>query len=213
MTEDYQTFFSSQFPDATARQQTVALPNTLWRIGVGDRFELRVVTQPELQKTFIEDKETSKVFGLADLQVGFKVNILKEKEGMPEVGFLSHLVMPTGTDGISGGEYGVINKLAVTHSLSEVHAVAWNIGYDYLGTGNGDLFYSLAWGIGLTDKVGVYLEPYGFIKNMEELNASADAGITYLINNNMQFDYSFGVGISQKMNYHSIGLSIMFPNL
>ncbi len=208
MTEGYAIPGGLITPTTEGRLQQVALPNTLWRLGVSKRFELRLVTQPELQKTYVDDVETNKVFGVADLQVGFKVNILEKKEGRSEIGFLSHLVVPTGTEGISGGEYGVINKLAVTHSLSENHNLAWNIGYDYLGTGNGDLFYSLSWAISLTEKVGVYLEPYGFVTDLDILVFNADAGFTYLINNNLQFDYSFGLGITEDMNYHAVGLSV-----
>lgn len=200
-----------QVPRRERRLETYAWPNTLFRIGIARRFELRVVTQPELQRTFNYNRETNQVFGLADLQVGFKVNLLQAKEGRPEIGFLSHVVLPTGTFGISGEEYGVINKLAVTHSLSETHTVAWNLGYDYLGTGNGNLFYSLAWGISISDRISIYLEPYGAIDNLSDLVASADAGFTYLLKDNMQFDYSFGLGITHEMNYHAVGLSVRLP--
>lgn len=212
MTEDFTDKISTVKPAVETREETYALPNTLFRIGIAERFELRVVTQPDLQRTLTFNKETNRSFGLADLEVGFKVNLLKAKEGRPEIGFLSHLVVPTGTDGISGEAYGVINKLAVTHSLSETHTLAWNLGYDYLGTGNGDFFYSLAWGIALSDRVGIYIEPYGFYENMEDLKASADAGFTYLFSDDIQFDYSFGVGLNHEMNYHSIGLSLRLGN-
>ncbi len=185
--------------------------NTLWRVGLADRFELRVVTQPEYGRLVGNGETQSEYGGLADLQLGFKVNILKAGEGHPEVGFLSHLVVPSGTDELSINGYGVINKLAVTHSLSQSHTLAWNIGYDYLGIGNGDLFYSLAWGVGLGDRLSIYFEPYGLLENMDDLVLNADAGFTYLLSDNIQFDYSFGVGISDEMNYHSIGLSLRLP--
>ncbi len=210
MTEDFETLIESQFPTTPTRQQTIALPNTLLRIGISERLELRVMTQAELQKDFINDIETRNVFGIADLQLGFKVNILKAKEGRPEIGFLTHVVLPAGTEGISGGEYGVINKLAVTHTLTQTHTLAYNIGYDFLGFGRGDLFYSLSWGISITDKVGIFIEPYGLIENMDLAVLNADAGFTYLINNDMQIDYSFGLGINNQMNFHSFGLSLRF---
>lgn len=185
--------------------------NTLWRVGLADRLELRVVTQPEYGRVVGKGETLSEASGLADLQLGFKVNIVKAGEGHPEVGFLSHLVVPTGSEGLTANRYGVINKLAVSHSLSNTHTLAWNIGYNYLGFGNGNLSYSLSWGIGLSDRLSVYLEPYGFAENMEDLLLNADAGFTYLLSDNLQFDYSFGVGINQQMNYHSIGASIRLP--
>ncbi len=71
------------------------------------------------------------------------------------------------------------------------------------------LLYS-SWGISITDKVGIFIEPYGLIENMDLAVLNADAGFTYLINNDMQIDYSFGLGISNQMNFHSFGLSLRF---
>ncbi len=209
----WQTFdLARSSSDQTRRIESFALPNTHFRLGLVENFELRVVTQPELLRSYVAGEEISRTAGLADLQLGFKWRIYSGENGGPEVGFLSHLVVPTGSDGLSIESYGVINKLAVTHSLSDKHSLAWNLGYDYLGEGNGDLFYSLAWGIGLSEKVGVYLEPYGFLVNLEEMVFNADAGLTYLLSDNMQFDYSFGLGLNEEMNYHSIGFSIRLPH-
>lgn len=196
------------------RTESYALPNTLWRLGLVNRFELRLVTQPTIERVIYDNPnlESLKTGGLTDLVVGFKVQFTDGAGRAPQIGFLSHLVLPTGTDGLSGEELGVINKLAVTHNLSEKHTIAWNIGYDYLGNNSsGDLFYSLVWGIGLSDKLGVYFEPYGYLRNFEDLEASADAGLTYLISKDLQLDYSFGMGINHEMNYHSAGFSLRLP--
>jgi hypothetical protein len=37
--------------------------------------------------------------------------------------------------------------------------------------------------------------------------ANLDAGITYLVNPNLQLDFSFGTGINHTMNFISAGIS------
>ena len=194
------------------KQETQALPNTLIRLGVINRLELRVVTQPELQRTLSDGEVVERNFGIADLQLGFKVNILEDREGRPEVGFLSHLILPTGTKGIGipANTYGVVNRLLVTHALNERMNLAYNLGYDYISSSERYAFVSLSWATALTEKVGVYIEPYVSLDEWEwEVNA--DAGFTYLVNDDFQLDYSFGTGLTQGMNYHSLGASIRIP--
>lgn len=191
--------------------RTYLLPTSLFRVGISNHFELRAVSQIESFQTVVDDSITNRSWGVSNFEVGFKVNFWSAKGKRPEVGFLSHLVVPTGSEAFNDGRAGVINKLAVTHELSEKHTLAYNIGWDYFGQGNGDLFYSLAWGIGLSDKVGLYVEPYGFYRNLETWVSNLDAGFTYLLQDNVQLDYSFGMGLDNTMNYQSIGISFIIP--
>ena len=85
--------------------------------------------------------------------------------------------------------------------------IGYNLGYNYFGEEKGDFTYSIALGVGINSKVGIYIEPYGEIANMDEFIANFDTGLTYLANENLQFDFSFGTGINWKMNYMSIGCS------
>ena len=82
-----------------------------------------------------------------------------------------------------------------------------DLGYNYFGDAKGDLTYSLALGMGINSKVGIYIEPYGELSNMEKFVTNIDTGFTYLANNNLQLDFSFGTGINWTMNYMSVGCS------
>ncbi len=205
------TLFMHEQQSTSLETRTAALPNALFRIGIVRHFELRAVVQPQLIRTYLNDELLSRDFGMADLQAGFKVQFCEAKGRAPEIGFLSHLVIPTGTESYNNFAYGLINKLAFTHFLSSKHSLAYNIGYDYFGTGNGDLFYSLAWSISLGERTKLYAEPYGQLLNLQDWVVNADAGFTYLLMHNVQLDYSFGVGINNLMNYQSFGISFRLP--
>lgn len=183
-------------------EQETLLPTTLFRLGITRTIELRILSQFEsLQYSH------GRINGISDLEIGTKIQLFKKENSRTEMAFISHLVLPTGSSGLTNSKYGSISKLSISHVLSENLGLGYNIGYNYFGTGNGDLTYSLAFGYSLNDKLGVYLEPYGQITEFDNWVSNADAGFTYLLRDNLQFDFSFGTGINHRMNYLSIGMS------
>ncbi len=69
-------------------------------------------------------------------------------------------------------------------------------------------------GIGLTEKLGMYVESYGLINSNTFPENMLDAGFTYSIRNNLQVDVSGGIGISEDAidNFISAGLSWRLPH-
>lgn len=184
------------------RTRQLLLPTNLFRYGITNGVELRILNQLEMLKL-----GENQIEGISDLEIGAKIQILKDESKSTEIAFLTHLIIPTGTDELSSGKFGSSNKLSISHEVSENIGIGYNLGYDYFGEGNGDFTYSVALGVGINSKVGIYIEPYGKIANMDELIANFDTGFTYLANENLQFDFSFGTGINWTMNYMSIGCS------
>ncbi len=180
--------------------QQILAPTTLFRYGLNDKFELRFVSQFESIKVGADRFQ-----GIADSEIGFKVELGSNEK--TEIAFLSHLVLPLGTEELTGNRFGTVNKLSISHGFNENVGLGYNIGYDYFGEGDGSLTYSLALGVTVNEKVGIYVEPYGELVDFDKHISNFDAGFTYLINENVQLDFSFGVGLNQKMNYLSFGIS------
>lgn len=189
--------------DLTTYQQLLA-PTTLFRYGLTDGIELRVLNQFESIKNQIRDQ---KVNGVSDLEIGTKVQLLKKEDVNTEVAFLSHLILPTGSKLLSNDKFGTINKLSISHSINDNIGLGYNVGYNYFGRGKGNLTYSVALGIGVTEKASIYIEPFGDLVEFQDHEASFDAGVTYLLQDNFQLDFSFGTGINYPMNYISFGFS------
>ncbi len=188
--------------DSLSSSRNLLAPTSLFRYGITKGIELRFLSQFETLKN-----ETGTVQGISDLEIGTKIQVLQEENRNTEIAFLSHLVMPTGTTEISGDTFGTINKISIAHELGGNLGLGYNLGYNYLGEGNGDLTYSVALGVGVNDRVGLYIEPYGELQNCEDFLLNVDAGITYLANEDLQFDFSFGTGTEETMNYVSVGFS------
>jgi hypothetical protein len=180
------------------------LPTTLFRYGLSKSIELRFVEQLGVYN----NKATSTTeFGLSDIELGLKLQVLKKEDIKTEIAFISHLIIPTGSSELTNTNYGTINKLAISHGLNKFLDLGYNLGYNYFGTGNGDITYSLVIGIGLSDKMGMYLETFGEYSDFTEITSNFDSGLTYLVKENLQLDFSLGLGLNQKMNYFSLGFS------
>lgn len=189
--------------DTNKKRQLLA-PTTLFRYGITKGIEIRVLNQFESIENQITSEETN---GISDLEVGTKIQLLKKENINTEVAFLSHLIVPIGSKELSNIKFGTINKLAISHKLNDNIGIGYNLGYNYFGDGKGDLTYSLALGISITNKVAIYVEPYGDITELKKHLSNFDAGFTYLLRDNFQLDFSFGTGINYTMNYISAGFS------
>jgi hypothetical protein len=185
-------------------QRLYLLPTTLFRYGLTRGIELRL---GENLMSYKNESSLETRFGLSDLELGAKFQILKREDVNTEIAFLTHVVLPTGTDTLSLGKYGTINKLAISHELNSFASLGYNVGYDYLGYSKGILTYSLALGAAFNDKLGAYLEFYGQWRDFDNFLINFDIGITYLIQENLQLDFSYGLGLNQRMNYFAFGCS------
>jgi len=192
--------------DQNSNRQILA-PTNLFRYGITESVELRLLSQFE---TFKNNDVSFQ--GISDLEIGTKIQILKNEEQTTEIAFLTHLIIPSGTKELTSDKAGSISKLSISHVINEKMGIGYNLGYNYFGEGKGDLTYSLAFGISVNDKVGIYVEPYGELAELEEHISNFDAGVTYLANENLQFDLSFGSGINKRMNYISVGFSWLILN-
>jgi hypothetical protein len=187
------------------KERQILAPSILSRYGLTNGIELRLLTQFES----IKNRSTDEVYdGISDLEIGAKVQLFKKESSTTEIAFLSHLILPTASKQLTNDKFGSINKLSISHPLSESIGIGYNVGYDYFGMGNGNFTYSLALGIGLTNTMGIYLEPYGAVIDFKTHEASFDVGVTYLPKDNLQFDLSYGIGLNHTMNYISVGCSV-----
>lgn len=180
------------------------IPTALIRYGLSSLVELRLVSGFESVSIKGMHQKTK---GLSDLEIGAKIQLLKNESVSTEIAFLSHVIIPSAKTALSNGKFGSVNKLSISHSIHDKISFGYNVGYNYFGYNDGDFTYSLALGTPISDNIGIYVESYGEVLNFNNHQASFDTGITYLYKNNIQFDLSFGTGLNHTMNYVSFGVS------
>ena len=206
----------------TVSQERFVYPTSLFRIGLAKKLELRVVSELVTYKVADNEKqeELTKITGMENLQLGFKYQF-SENTAKTIVGVMAHAIVPTGSRGIGNQNYGIFSRINISHDLSEKRNISGNFGYnnyrfrfDEEGLKrevDGDFTYTLVYGHGISERVGLYIEAFGDYVNFEDWIHNMDAGITYLVSDNIQLDYSLGWGLNQVMNYQSIGISLRLP--
>jgi hypothetical protein len=99
------------------------------------------------------------------------------------------------------------------HTLGDKQTLSYNLGAEWDGVTPVTTFtYTLTTGYSLTEKLGIYIEFFGFLPQFEKADNQFDGGFTYLINPNQQLDISGGIGLSEvaPRYYVSLGYSFRF---
>ena len=97
------------------------------------------------------------------------------------------------------------------HTLSDKLSLGYNLGCEWDGiTPETTFVYTLTTGYSISNKMGCYVELFGFAPQHESANHNFDAGLSYLINNNFMVDLSSGIGITENAPEHYVAFGFSF---
>ncbi len=198
------------------RYQSYAYNSTLLRYGLFRNMELRLGVEyfGNRMKTDGADY-TNTISGFGPLYTGFKIKIADEQAWKPEIAFLGALILPfTANDSYKPAHSATSMLFAFSHTLSDRLSLGYNLGTSWNGeTAIPDYFYSVSLGIGLTEKLGAYIESYGTLPEEGKPEHLADAGFTYHIASNFQLDLSSGIGLSNATDkFIGFGFTYRIPD-
>jgi hypothetical protein len=189
-----------------------AYPSALWKYGLTDNFELRLVTQ----YITIQDDPAPDQNGFLPLAVGFKSRLSEQKGILPKMSFIGQLRLP----GVVSEDFETTYlapelRLAFDHIVSDFFSVGYNVGLFWDGEDPEPIvLYSLTTGFSISKRLGLFAEVYGATPQRESdpLQLYADAGLTYLIGNNLLLDVSASQGITNDapLRYVAAGFSYRF---
>ena len=184
---------------------------TLLRYGLLDNLELRL----GFDNTSIKVNSNTIASGFSPLLLGVKIGITEEKGALPEIAFIGHVNMPFfASNDFDTKSTGTDFRFSLSHTLNERSSLGYNIGMAWDGdVTTASYIYTIAYGYSISDKVGAYLELYGDIPENSSFNHLWDAGLTYLVSDNIQLDVSGGIGITNVVQdlFLSAGISIRIP--
>ena len=188
------------FNDNNIKSENYTFNTTLIRFGILDNLELRLGWDFVEGITKINGTKLDNVTsGFSPLLLGVKIDIAQENGAMPEIAFIGH-VFPlfSASQDYRPESTAVDFRFSLSHTLSEKSSLAYNLGAEW---GNDSLeaagIYTIAYGHSITDKLGFYVELYGDLPEDSSANHSWDAGLTYLITNDLQLDSSVGTSITK----------------
>jgi hypothetical protein len=183
--------------------------NNLLRIGTFKGIELRLNTNLISVKSFDEIDNPSGT-KLSSLDIGAKFNLLNKTSSSTKVSLLTHLALGVG----DYNNEGILSRLLFSHDLSESFQLAYNLGYNKYFENNSEVdstgifVYSLVLSKSF-GPVGTFIEVFGN-SSSNQAQSNWDLGLTYLIKDNLQVDFSYGKGINNELSYLSIGAAWNF---
>ncbi len=197
------------FENLSKENKSLAYPTILWKLGISKNFELRLITELVTESNYNETTT-----GIMPITVGFKANIAEEKGIIPTTSFIGHLTVPNSASKSFDIKYfAPAFRFTMQHTLSKKFSLGYNFGAEWNGETPESIFiYTLTTGFAVSERLGSYIEVYGFLPQNESIDNRIDGGLTYLINKNIMIDISGGFGITENApnNYLSFGFSYRF---
>jgi len=207
--------FFETFEKNQIKSERFTYNTTLVRYGLSQNFEIRLGWNLQEDITHVNNQKLDNVSsGFSPLLLGMKVYITEESGWIPEISLIGHIFLPfTASTDYRPETTGVDFRFSLAHTLSEKTSLGYNIGMSW---GNdspeASYVYTIAYGYSISDKFGAYAELYGDLPEDNKANHFWDAGLTYLVSNNLQLDMSFGTSITEGQDLLlSTGLSFRIP--
>lgn len=159
--------------------------------------------------------------GSEDLYLGFKIALTPQECWLPEMALIPQWTVPTGADAFSADR--VLAGVNWTYSWEVTES--WSIAGSTQGNSNVDdvtadayweMAQSVASGYSITEQIGAYVEWYAFFPHSADTALPEhffNGGFSYLVNNNIQFDWRAGLGLNNAADdfFTGVGISIRRP--
>lgn len=186
---------------------------TLLRYGVFDKLELRlggILLVEQRNKSGVK----TDISGLSDIMIGAKYNFSSDQPVVPDIALLIHLFLPAGKVEFKPPKTEPQAVLSVSKAVNNFLAVGINIGAQYNSSNKEtDYFYTISTALGITERIGSFIELYSEVLPSSVPFTSLGAGFTYLLLPNIQLDCSGGNGLFHNSNvwYFGAGVSARIP--
>ncbi|MTI20598.1 transporter [Fulvivirga sp. RKSG066] len=200
----YQSFSSST--------NFTTYPNLSFKYGIVDWFELRLLTNYQRFEQNL-DGANSEVSGFSPLTISPKIKLTEQTTWVPKFSLATSFTFPDiGEEAFQNDKLNYGFRLL----LENENGLPWSGGFgsDWGDSGETTWAYSWTTGASLSEKVGFFVEIYGYFANDIDSQHSVDGGFTYLVNNNLQADiiagfplnkfapdFIFGFGLAWKTHF------------
>lgn len=189
-------------------QRNYTYNNTLLKFGINEYFELRLNT---LYQGSITTSDVKPIHGFGPLSVGMKIKLSEGKGMLPKASLITHINLRSGTIDFRPSYISSDITLACSHDLNDRCTITYNGGVKWNGESPEAIaLYALSLAYTITTRVALFTESYAFFQERHKPDHRADAGITYKLAPQIQYDLSGGIGLTKNAPdyFISTGLSI-----
>lgn len=189
------------------------LPQLLTKYGLHKNLELRLLTTYG-RDVSISSNATSRDGGLSNLEAGFKWRFLKQQHIVPHTALVvQYISRGLNTRPFRDSLDGLFIRLAMQHNFSPHFSMKYNLGINWRRFDSDRFYiYSIAPRFHFAESWMVYLEAFVNVWDKRKPRHILSGGISYLINDRVQLDASYGRKIHEFSPTHfiSIGGSFRF---
>lgn len=197
------------FENIDSKNKSLSYPTSLIKFGLHEKFEFRLIAEVQTRKN-----DTLSQSGLAPITLGFKTNLCEERGIIPRTSVICHVTTAKAGSNIFHTRYLAPSfRFTMQNTISDRIVLAYNLGAEWDGQSAMQTYiYTLTTGFSITDKLGAYIELYGFAPKDFKAQHLCDGGLTYLINDDFILDLSASKGLTSNAsdNYVSLGISYRF---
>lgn len=198
--------FFDNFED-TANTNTYTTDHVI-RYGLSKRFEVNMLFKYQHDLVRYDNKEFLKQNGISNLQFGFRVSLCDEKKWRPAIIFQQRLIMPRISSTYGNEHLGTESSVSTNYSLPKnmTLGTTWVLAWD--GNTTAPLGqYAINFGFPITGQLNAFVENYGQLQS-QVFETRIDAGLMYVIGNNLQLDLSGGYGRNAGINDYFVSAGV-----
>lgn len=153
--------------------------------------------------------------GYEDPELGLKVRLTAPADdrppGLPAVALLLATTVPVGSKELTTDDWQPTALLAFDWDVNDLLAIGANLGASYPSDGDeqfDQILASVTAAIAATDRLGVFLEAYGFSQEEPDGDATqyVDTGVTFALTDNLQLDARIGFGLNDPSPERFVGV-------
>lgn len=192
------------FEKINTEENKWGLLTTLWKYGLNNKTEIRLITSSFLSKDI-----QRKTFIIEPITLGFKSSLTEQNGILPKTSFI----------GSVRWDKNEINKTTIAipsfrftfqNQINDTSAFGYNLGIEWNNKKQEQYIYTFTYGSSITKKLNYYIETYGFLSPHQKANHNIDGGFTYLVHPNLQIDASAGIGLSSSSSPYFVGMGISY---
>ena len=194
--------------DGTIHNQNFLFSSVLLRYGFIKNAEVRI--QTDFAYNIIDGINHSVLYGFNPITIGAKIKLLEQQRVLPNFSLLLNLTLPF----IGKYEFRPENTapsfyLLMSNDLSETVNLCYNYGMVWDGNSNVPTqFYAVCLSANLNDKLSSFIESYGFFIQKAKPGFYIDAGLAYLITDNLQVDLTVAGHLNAFKDYYLLNIGM-----
>src|SRR5215210_560573 len=153
--------------------------------------------------------------GAEDPELGLKIRLTPPADdrppGYPAVALLLATTVPVGSEELTTDTWDPTALLAFDWELTDLLSLGTNLGISYPSEDDDrfdQILASVTLGIAATDRLGVFVETYGFSQEEPDGDATqyADTGVTFTLTDSVQLDARIGFGLNDPSPERFVGV-------